>query len=88
MIFGGVFIFGDGQTRTGAIINLVFGLINLGGGIAVLSFGLANNVLGLKLFGVVLCLVGVLMILFSLIGFRNRRRKANQAENNTIQFEN
>ena len=43
MFIGGVFVFGDGQTKAGAIINLIFGLLNLGGGIAIAVFGFANN---------------------------------------------
>jgi len=73
MFIGGVFVFGGNQTRAGAWINLIIGLVNLGIGVVMVLFGFSNASLILKVIGFVFGGLGLLMVLFSIMGLRKLR---------------
>ncbi|MCL2569737.1 MAG: hypothetical protein FWE16_00845 [Firmicutes bacterium] len=63
---GGVFIFGNGQTRFGATIQLIVGLLNMLFGGITIFFGFYNYSVGAKIFGFIIGGLGLFMVIFAI----------------------
>ena len=77
MFFGGFLLFGNGITKTGTIVQLVFGIMNAFVGAICVYFGFARDTLGLKIFGFIWLGLGLAMAILGVIGLirRNNRQK-------------
>jgi len=72
---GGIFIFGNNDSKAGSISNLIIGIINLTIGALTLFFAFANERPFMKFFGFVITGLGLLMVIFALIGLLRQRGK-------------
>ena len=78
MFFGGIFIFGTGGTRQGAIRNIIIGIINMVMGFIPLGFGIYYKSVLFIVLGSIIAGLGLLMVIISTVGFiRLKNSKEN-----------
>lgn len=80
---GGVFVFGGGGGRAGAVRNIVLALFNLAMGGVALAIGYSTGLLFLKVIGYVIAGLGALMLVINLFGLRRRAPEPDTAAPHT-----
>jgi len=74
---GGIFIFGNNDTRAGAVSNLIIGLVNCLIGGFTLFIAFINDMPILKVIGFIIAGLGLLMVIFSLFAMTRLKRERN-----------